>query len=473
MAVRATLHRLPLRTRLVAGFAAAMLLVLVCAGAFVYWRVEVALDHDLDTELTQSTSTIEPLVRGTTVTHLPEAEATGAGWQIVDEDGAVLDRGGPLPAGKRLVGDVLLDRAGSTRTFDLGDLLDSGHTYRVRVTRLDRPAPTYLLVAVRRDHRDEALRELLVQLAVAGVGALVVTSVVGDLLARFALRPVERYRRRAEEIAAGARSLRLEVPEDRDDEVIRLGHTLNDMLTVLEEAVERERRFVNDASHELRTPLTLLKSRIQLARRRSRTVQGHEQVLDELAIDVGRLAALAEDLLDVGNAQSAGEGVSVDTVRTATVAVEQRRVADPRRAAGLELSVPGTPLRVAMSPSALERVLTNLVENAFLHGSPPVSVAVSAPSDSWARIAVRDAGPGMPPVLLARATGRFTRSDEARSRPGAGLGLALVEQLVIAAGGELRLCASGHHARHGGPVPVECDHDASMTVTVLLPRASG
>ena len=106
-------------------------------------------------------------------------------------------------------------------------------------------------------------------------------SLVGDQLARLALRPVERYRRRAAEIAAGSSHLRLEVPDERDDEVTRLGHTLNEMLAALDESLERERQFVGDASHELRTPLTLLQSRIQLARRRERSVAEHEAVLDE------------------------------------------------------------------------------------------------------------------------------------------------------------------------------------------------
>ncbi|WP_460849003.1 sensor histidine kinase [Nocardioides ultimimeridianus] len=452
--------------RLVAGFSAAMLVVLLAAGGFVYWRVESTLDRELDTQLTQATSTIRPLLEGTTVRNEAEAEATGVGWQVVDAQGRPLSRGGAAPT-HALVDARRLARSGRDPIIDIGDILDTTATWRVQITPL---GSTYLVVEVRRDHRDEALRELLLQLAVAGFGALVVTSVVGDLLARFALRPVERYRRRAEEIAGGAGQLRLDVPEDRDDEVTRLGHTLNDMLAVLEEAVERERHFVNDASHELRTPLTLLKSRIQLARRRDRTIEEHERILDELAIDVGRLAALAEDLLALGSV-AAQHGVSVDATRVAAAVVEHRRVADPRRAAQLEVAVPPTPLLAAITSSALERIVTNLVENAFLHGRPPVRVSVEEAGPGWVRIEVVDAGDGMTDELLHRATGRFTRSDEARSRPGAGLGLALVEQLVVAAGGQLRLCAGGRHVSHGVPAPVACAHGATMTATVLLPQA--
>ena len=85
---------------------------------------------------------------------------------------------------------------------------------------------------------------------------------------------------------------------------------------------------------------------------------------------------------------------------------------------------------------------------------------------------VTDAGPGMPADLLAEATHRFTRSAEARSRPGAGLGLAIVEQVVTAAGGELRLCHGGAHHAVGAPSGLPCAHGDEMTVTVLLPAVS-
>ena len=106
--------------------------------------------------------------------------------------------------------------------------------------------------------------------------------------------PGRRGRRR------GARRCGSTCPRGRDDEVTRLGHTLNDMLAALEQAMLHERRFVDDASHELRTPLTLLRSRVQLARRRTRSVAEHEAVLDELAVDVERLIALSEQLLVLG-----------------------------------------------------------------------------------------------------------------------------------------------------------------------------
>jgi signal transduction histidine kinase len=460
--------RLPLRVRLVAGFVVAMLVLLTAAGAFVYWRVEYALDRGLDAELDQATTVITPLVAPTgRVTSPAAADATGAGWQVLDENGSVLDSGGTAPTDP-LVRTADLGRVRSgAMTEDIGKLLPiADKPYRVQVTALD-PTDHFLVVGVRRDHRDEALRELVAQLTIAGLGALAVAALVGDLLARAALRPVERYRRRAAEIAGGAGGLRLDVPDGRDDEITRLGRTLNDMLAALERSLEHERRFVDEASHELRTPLTVLKSRIQLARRRPRTVEEHETVLDELAVDVTRLTDLAEQLLALG---SAGADTGSSDVRAAVNdVVVRRRLAFPDQEVELKVTADAAPLRVAVERIALERVVDNLLANAFVHGEPPVRVYVERVDASWVRITVEDGGPGMDPGLLAEATQRFTRSAEARSRPGAGLGLSLVEQIVDLAGGELRLCDGDDHVVHGHPAPVPCEHAATMTVTVLLP----
>ena len=467
------MSRLPLRVRLLAGFSATMLVVLMAAGAFVYWRVEYALDRGLDTELDQAMTTLVPLV--TADGQVPDeesADATGVAWQVVTPDGQVLARGGP--AGSRtMVGGSVLDRAAEGEvTADVGRFLPAGDVaYRLHAG----PIPgshDLLVVGVRRDHRDEALRELLLQLALAGLAALALTALVGDLLARAALTPVERYRRRAEEISQGAAGLRLDVPPDRDDEVTRLGNTLNEMLGELERSIERERRFVDEASHELRTPLTLLSSRIQVTRRRSRSVAEHETVLDELETDVGRLADLAEQLLALGEVDAAPDLKGTESSDVVGAVTEAARARDGQVVVEPPADVAPD---AAIAPAILDRVVANLVDNALAHGRPPVRIRVDSAQEAdrvWVRLEVVDAGEGMDPELMAAATGRFTRAPEARSRPGAGLGLSLVEGLVGRADGELRLCHAGHHEHAGGvTTEVPCAHGNAMTVTVLLPAS--
>ena len=454
---------LPLRARLVAGFVAAMLAVLAGAGAFLYWRVEYGLDSQLDATLAQAQDTIRPLIDADGTLRSPSrADATGVGWQVLGPGGAVMASGGLL-AGRTPV--PVADLRRGQHVLDVGTILPiSADPLRMTITSLRPDGSGYLVLAVSRSHRDESLRELLGQLLIAGLGALLVTAVVGDLLARAALRPVERYRIRAQEISEGSADLRLEVPEERDDEVTRLGRTLNDMLASLEAALLRERRFVDEASHELRTPLTLLRGRLQLARRRARTVPEHEQILDELTVDTDRLVSLADQLLDLSAPVGTGTADAADLVRTLVASHEAAGNAP------IALRLPVGPAPVACSPEVLDRILGNLLTNALRHGAEPVSVEVT-PHGAWTALSVADSGPGMSPELLARATERFARADDARARPGAGLGLALVEHLVRAAGGELRLCSGGHHVRYGATTGVACGHDDRMTVTIVLPTA--
>ena len=421
------MKRLPLRLRLVAGFSAAMLVVMTAAAVFVYWRVELALDQGLDGDLQRATTALATAVGPDgTVADDGAVVATGAVYQLLGPEGQVMAHG-PRAGTSSLVPRSALPGPGDQpRSVDVGRLLPaSDRPLRLLVTPTQVDGePAYLVVGVRRDHRDEALRELVAQLGIATLGALVVTAAVGYLLATWALRPVERYRRQAEAIAGGATGVRLDVPTDRDDEVTRLGHTLNDMLEALERAVETERHFADDASHELRTPLTVLKSRVQSAQRRSRTVAEHEEVLAELLVDVERLTRLAGQLLE---------------------------------------------LRPELTDDVLDRITANLVANAHLHGRPPVRVDLE-PVGDWQVLTVEDHGPGMDAAMLDRATDRFARADDARSRPGSGLGLAIVRSLTESAGGQLRLCSHGEHRRFGADVDLPCRHDPErMTATVLLP----
>lgn len=453
------MRSLPLRARLLLSYSLTMLIVFVAAGAFVYVRVESALDRSLQGTLNHAVSVIRPLYRGGRIHDVNDATATGTAWQLLTPGLIVTQyggRAGPLAM-------VTTPRAGMYDVRGMPPRHDQ--SYRVRVVRL---GGDYLAVAVSTSRRNVALRELLLQLAIAGLVAMGLAALVGERLAYFALRPVESYRRQVAAIARGATGVRLDVPPHRNDEVTRLGVTLNQMLAALERAFEHERRFVSEASHELRTPLTLLKSRIQLTRRRTRTVAEHEHVLAELDLDVASLVELAQQLLELGT--SYPDGVA-DLGAAAVAVADRHRQAHQGPDAQPEVmaEVRGEHL-VPLAAVILDRIVTNLVDNALTHGRPPVTMIVDR-RKGWSRLCVSDPGDGMPPDLLGSATERFARSPEARSRRGAGLGLSLVERLVTDAGGELRLCFRGHHERRGVPVPVACDHTDAMTVTVLLPAA--
>lgn len=474
--------RLSLRTRLVAGFTLAMTVVLVATGVFLYWRVQYALDQRLNADLVAEADALMPLIQADgTLSADPVAGALPgvAEHQVLDRDGRVLSAGAALGTAPVLgAGSVEAALEGEIYR-DVGPLLPiSKRPLRLLATPITTAGPAaVLVVGLRRDERDEALRELLGQLAIAGLGALVITAVVGDRLAKAALAPVERYRSRARAIASGATGVRLDVPAERDDEITRLGHTLNDMLDELDRSLARERRFLDDASHELRTPLTLLSTRVQLALRRPRTVAEHEAVLRELLVDVTALAELAGQLLQVGAAEAAlpSPGAPGDPARVIDALATSEGGSD--RASSPDTWTVNSPApgaaAVPMPDHAIRQVLLNLLTNAGIHGAPPVDLSLRViPSDVGpvAVLMVSDSGPGVPADYLPAAAERFSRTDDARSRPGAGLGLSLVHALVERYGGELRLCSHDVHHRYQHRFDVDCHHRPSgTTATVLLP----
>lgn len=445
--LRATAARLPLRVRLVAGFVAAMVVVLSGAGAFVYWRVRVALDTGLHRTLTEQMSELRGLVDANGNLRDDPAVATSTAASsslLLSTQGSVLAAGPVIGSRQLLSGDDLEAATRGTVVRNVGRLIPASRS-PIRLLA-SRQGANVLVVTVARDQRDEALRELLGQLALAGLGALLVAAVVGERLAKAALEPVERYRSQAETIVGGVTGVRLDVPAGRDDEVTRLGHTFNHVLGALERALDTERAFTQAASHELRTPLTTLSGRVQLTRQRRRSAAEYERALDEMSTDIHDLATVAEQLLALGAADR--DGTPGDSQTLTDIAEIARAVASGRE--NLTVHAPTSPVFVQASSGDLRQILGNLIRNAEVHGNPPVDLQVRVVRDgvgNMAVVVVHDQGDPIDPAFLTMACDRFQRSDDARGRPGSGLGLALVAALVDRHRGELRLCSAGYHHR--------------------------
>jgi two-component system, OmpR family, sensor kinase len=297
-----------------------------------------------------------------------------------------------------------------------------------------------------REERDETLAALLGVLLVGGPLALAAATGVGWVLAGAALRPVEAMRRRAAEISADTTAGRLPVPA-ADDEIGRLGRTLNAMLDRLDAGLVRERRFVADASHELRTPLALLRTELELALRRPRTSEEQEAALRSSLEEVERLGRLAEGLLLLATAEEVALQKERVSVRELVESVARRFGVEAGEAEG-ELEVD----RVRV-----EAALGNLVANALAHGAPPVRVQAARVGDRLV-LAVTDAGPGFPPDFLPHAFDPFARADTARTEAGAGLGLAIAAAVARAHGGE----ATARNLSSGG-----------AEAALVLPAAAG
>ncbi len=436
------MRRLPVRIRLTLAFALAMAVVLGAVGAFLYVRLGDSLRDQLDTSLEVRAEALGALLQGGgDLSGGLEVSAADEGFtQVVGADGAVIVSSPSLGSDPLVSGETVARAAGGP-IFVQEDGVPSlgGEAVRLLLTPVDSEGRSVVLVVgASLEAIGDALEELLTQLFIVGPLALLLTSIAGYFLAAAAFRPVEAMRRQAAEISSERPGPRLPLPVARD-EIYRLGETLNAMLGRLEAGLARERRFVADASHELRTPLGLLQAELELALRRPRTKEELAEAVRSAAEDAERLARLAEDMLvlarlDDGRLPLRRAPIAVDEL-LATVA---RRFESRAASAGRTLVVGRAPdLLLVADRLRLEQAVGNLVDNALRHGAGTVSLEVES-WDDRVELRVSDEGPGFPPGFLPHAFDRFARGDEARGSGASGLGLAIVDAIVRAHGGEAR-----------------------------------
>ncbi|MGH7186426.1 MAG: sensor histidine kinase, partial [Pseudomonadota bacterium] len=285
--------------------------------------------------------------------------------------------------------------------------------------------------------RDATLQQLATLLWLAGPTLAIVASILVWFLSGAALRPVEVLRRQTSLITEGDLAKRLPVPET-GDEIATLATTLNNMLARLEQAFERERRFVDDASHELRTPLGILKTELDLALRRSRTREELEAALASASEESERLNRLAEDLLVLARANRGKlplkrEKVNAGALLKSTAARFEAKARE--RGVNLEVSAPPG-LAIDVDALRMQQAIGNLIMNALAHTPRGGRIGVAALIDGARELvlAVSDSGAGFPAAFIKSAFDPFTRADAGRSRRkgGAGLGLAIVKGVAEA-----------------------------------------
>jgi two-component system, OmpR family, sensor kinase len=434
------MSRVPIRLRVTLAFALAMALVLTALGLFLSLELRSRLDESIDDTLRSRLGEVSGLIAGSRGAPREFAlSSTGEDEtfvQLLRADGSVAYSNGPV-ADRPVLDAADVERAESGQAFfDRDELAGVEGGARLLGAPLETPGRTFVVVVgASLEDRDEALDQLGTLLALGGPVALVLASLAGYLALGAALRPVEAMRRRAAEVSAGDPGERLPVPA-AEDELRRLGETLNAMLGRLEAAIQRERRFVDDASHELRTPLALHKTELELALRHAES-EGELRAAVASAIgEIDRLVQLAEDLLVIARSEHGELELRIaETPASELLDSVAARFASRAAEAGRALAVePSDSLLVAADRLRVEQALGGIVDNALRHGEGGVTLSARRDGDR-VELHVADDGPGFPPEFIGRAFERFSRADAARGRGGVGLGLAIVETIARAHGG--------------------------------------
>jgi heavy metal sensor kinase len=433
--------------------------VLLAVGWFVYTSTGGDLLAAADAGLLSRAEVIAADAR----TNGPPVETIGA--RLIERDEAfaqIANASGNVVQSSSIIEGTPLLPAATVRSITHPTFFDRSipgidNTTRVIAVPVRTPTGREVVVvgASLQDRRDELL-QLAATLSIGGPIALIVIACAGWLLAGAILRPVEEMQREAAEITSSDLGRRLSLPP-ANDEISRLGRTLNSMLDRIEASFVRERRFVDNASHELRTPVAILKAELDLALSRARTSEELETTLRSAAEETDHLARLAEDLLVLSRANDGALAIHRSEVELPTLIAQVVVHFEPRAAeSGVRIEVGMMPEHAFVDPVRIRQALDDLLDNAVRHTPAGGLIRLSAERDGGClRMRVEDSGTGFPETFIPHAFEPFARSETDGN--GAGLGLAIVRAIAEA---------------HDGSADVSNREDGGAVVTMAIGERS-
>lgn len=283
-------------------------------------------------------------------------------------------------------------------------------------------------------------------------GTFVIFPLVGYLIARRGIRPVEEMAATARRISSTHLRERI-LAEGYPFELASLAATFNKMLDRLEESFERISRFSADIAHDLRTPVNNIRGEAEVALARARTIDEYRDVLGSCLEEAVRLSDLIGNLLFLARADSPLASLHRERVDVTGLLDGVRDYYEASAADGgiaLTTAVTAEPVFAELDRTLVQRAVGNLVSNAIAH-TPPGGVVTLAASAAGREICIQvsDTGSGIPAEALPKVFDRFFRVDPSRSNSsarskssgGTGLGLAIVQSIMTLHGGSAEIAS--------------------------------
>jgi two-component system sensor histidine kinase MprB len=445
-----------LRRRLVLAFAGLVTVAVLLVGGITYSATVNTLNDELDRSLASAAATV---AAGGTVTTAEGVTVDGHGHDE-DHDGA----GAIVSTAQRVAADgttthvsgtevsLPVDRIteqlaarGDAGTGHFSDATVDGVDYRVYTLALGDGQGA---VQVGRDlsSSTRVLVRIAVLTALIGLAVIAASAFAGWWIARQITKRLAALTEAAETVSSSG-ELTVPIEVTGRDEVGRLADSMRTMLAELAESRDAQRRLVQNAGHELRTPITSLRTNTRVLRRLEELPEADRaRLLDDVDGELKELTALVNELIELATDTHNAEEPVPTSIGQIVAKVADR----VQRRSGIPIRVDADDTVMPVRPHALERAVTNLVDNSakFDPSGQPIQVTVHG-----GVIQVADRGPGVPDAELRQIFERFHRTDAARSLPGSGLGLAIVAEIA---------------AQHGGSVEASSREGGGLVVTLRV-----
>lgn len=441
----------------------------VCSLAAVlavsYGMLYGTLQRELDYELWAEVQEYRAVLEGQNLDVLrdvleEEAKSEGVGklfFRVLDRQGATLFSTEDRVWKNLEVKRGLLVGAGQGRiVFD--QFVEHEAKYPARVVYGPLGNGLILQMAISTEDNVQILRQfrrifLWAVLVFAGCSTL-----AGMIMARGALRGVQRVTQAARDIGAGAWNSRVPL-SGRQDEIDELAGAFNEMIEWIQRLVAELRKVSDDIAHDLRTPVTRMRALAELALAQRGEGSPVDELAGEIVEECDHLLAMINTMLEISQTEA---GACALDAKTVDLFSEVGTVADLFRAAAedkhLHFHVEGTPgLRVHADPRLLKRALAHVTDNAVKYTPEHGTVAIICREcEGMAAVEVRDTGPGIAPENREKVFARFYRADPSRHQSGNGLGLSLARAIFRAHDGDLTVESSvGEGSVFRGFVPLQ------------------
>jgi len=408
---------------------------------FIYWSTASYMDEQIDARLRLETEVLLNLYQRQSLPALLESihRRTREDQQRIyfyalwgSDSRALAGQLSTWPSG--------LDAQRTYATLQLSDVIKVNNARGddlVRVLVTDLPDGYRLLVG--RDlHEEQALLAHTLNITLAVVGVIFLLALGGSmLLGQAALQRIDTVNRTAGDIIAGDLSQRIPL-SGRDNEFDELGRKLNEMLGRIEQLMAGMRQVTDNVAHDLRKPLSRLRNRLEVTLLEARHEDEYRAVLEQSIVDADELLKTFNALLSIAQAEA---GVKRNDWSRFDLRALMEDLADLYGAVAEDKGIlfdwqapentENTDLRLYGNRHLLAQALGNLLDNAVKYTPEGGRIEFSAQAENnTLRVTVADSGPGIPTADRNRVLQRFVRLDSARSQPGNGLGLSLVNAVA-------------------------------------------